>query len=85
MVLPPRPRKSRWGARAAAVGEAREFYQGILGMTETTKPIGLAARGGCWFEDGELKVHLGIEKNLSRREGRIRPSSWTVWPRWKPP
>ena len=29
------------------------------------KPAGLAARGGCWFEDGELKVHLGIEKNFA--------------------
>jgi catechol 2,3-dioxygenase-like lactoylglutathione lyase family enzyme len=24
----------------------------------------LAARGGCWFEDGELKIHLGVEKNF---------------------
>jgi catechol 2,3-dioxygenase-like lactoylglutathione lyase family enzyme len=25
----------------------------------------LAARGGCWFEDGELKIHLGVEKNFA--------------------
>ena len=41
--------------------EARAFYQGMLGIGEVTKPPHLAARGGCWFEQGELKVHLGVE------------------------
>ena len=45
-------------------GEARQFYQGVLGVPEATKPASLAARGGCWFEDGELKVHLGVEKDF---------------------
>jgi catechol 2,3-dioxygenase-like lactoylglutathione lyase family enzyme len=45
--------------------DAREFYQGILGIPEAKKPSDLAARGGCWFEDGELKVHLGVEKNFA--------------------
>jgi catechol 2,3-dioxygenase-like lactoylglutathione lyase family enzyme len=44
--------------------DAREFYRGILGIPEAVKPAGLAARGGGWFEDGELKVHLGVEKNF---------------------
>jgi len=44
--------------------DARKFYRGILGIPEAVKPAGLAARGGCWFEDGELKVHLGVEKNF---------------------
>jgi catechol 2,3-dioxygenase-like lactoylglutathione lyase family enzyme len=50
---------------AGRESEAREFYQGILGIPEAVKPAGLAARGGCWFEDGELKVHLGVEKNFA--------------------
>jgi catechol 2,3-dioxygenase-like lactoylglutathione lyase family enzyme len=45
--------------------EARNFYQGILGIPEAVKPNDLAARGGCWFEDGELKIHLGVEKNFA--------------------
>jgi hypothetical protein len=49
---------------AGREGEARQFYQGLLGIPEATKPSDLAARGGCWFEDGELKVHLGVEKNF---------------------
>jgi catechol 2,3-dioxygenase-like lactoylglutathione lyase family enzyme len=40
---------------------ARAFYSGLLGITETPKPPHLAKRGGCWFEAGALKVHLGVE------------------------
>jgi catechol 2,3-dioxygenase-like lactoylglutathione lyase family enzyme len=50
---------------AGRESEARNFYQGILGIPEATKPSDLAARGGCWFEDGELKVHLGVEKDFA--------------------
>lgn len=44
--------------------EARAFYQRVLGIPEVTKPPHLAARGGCWFERGPLKVHLGVEKDF---------------------
>ena|ERR1700710_2472383 len=44
--------------------EARQFYRDILGIAEIVKPADLAGRGGCWFEDGELKIHLGVEKNF---------------------
>ena len=40
---------------------ARAFYHGVLGIPEIPKPPDLARRGGCWFERGELKVHLGVE------------------------
>ncbi len=33
----------------------------LLGISETTKPANLAQRGGCWFEHGSIKVHLGVE------------------------
>jgi catechol 2,3-dioxygenase-like lactoylglutathione lyase family enzyme len=44
--------------------EARAFYQGMLGIPEAEKPAHLAIRGGCWFESGPLKVHLGVEKDF---------------------
>ena len=44
--------------------EARAFYTGLLGLPEIPKPPALAKRGGCWFERGALKVHLGVEKNF---------------------
>ena len=40
---------------------ARAFYHGRLGIPETAKPPNLAKRGGCWFERGDLKIHLGVE------------------------
>jgi catechol 2,3-dioxygenase-like lactoylglutathione lyase family enzyme len=43
---------------------ARIFYAGILGIGETQKPPRLAKRGGCWFERGELKIHLGVETDF---------------------
>lgn len=45
----------------AAENQAREFYGGLLGLTEVPKPPALAARGGIWFESGPVKVHLGVE------------------------
>ncbi|NCP12931.1 MAG: glyoxalase [Sphingomonadales bacterium] len=49
---------------AMPVGEeelARRFYSGLLGIPEVPKPPLLAKRGGCWFERGSLKLHLGVD------------------------
>ncbi|HZS07282.1 MAG TPA: VOC family protein [Blastocatellia bacterium] len=43
---------------------ARGFYGGVLGLTEKPKPEHLAKRGGVWFEDGPLKIHLGVEQDF---------------------
>ncbi len=43
---------------------ARSFYGDILGFVETPKPENLADRGGVWFEQGEVKIHLGVEKDF---------------------
>ncbi len=45
--------------------DARAFYQGMLGIPEVAKPPSLARRGGCWFESGPLKIHLGAEKDFT--------------------
>jgi len=50
---------------AGRENDARAFYQGVLGIPEVAKPPQLAARGGCWFEHGDLKVHLGVEADFS--------------------
>jgi catechol 2,3-dioxygenase-like lactoylglutathione lyase family enzyme len=41
---------------------ARAFYGGLLGLTEVAKPAALAARGGVWFRDDGVEVHLGVEE-----------------------
>ena len=45
--------------------DARAFYADILGIAEQPKPPHLAKRGGCWFERGALKIHLGVEKEFA--------------------
>jgi catechol 2,3-dioxygenase-like lactoylglutathione lyase family enzyme len=47
---------------AGREAEAVAFYEGILGIPQVPKPAELAARGGCWFEAGDLRVHLGVEE-----------------------
>lgn len=41
--------------------DAVAFYEGLLGIPHVPKPPHLATRGGCWFERGSLKVHLGVD------------------------
>jgi catechol 2,3-dioxygenase-like lactoylglutathione lyase family enzyme len=43
---------------------ARAFYGGLLGIAEKAKPAELAGRGGAWFEDGAVKIHLGVEQDF---------------------
>lgn len=49
---------------AAREDEATAFYEGVLGIPQVPKPPHLAARGGCWFESGTLKVHLGVDADF---------------------
>jgi len=49
---------------AGAEDEATAFYQGLLGIPRVPKPEVLAGRGGCWFEDGALRVHLGVDADF---------------------
>jgi catechol 2,3-dioxygenase-like lactoylglutathione lyase family enzyme len=51
-------------AGAEAEAKAEEFFTGLLGLPRVTKPAELAARGGCWFELGAAKVHLGVESDF---------------------
>lgn len=55
---------------------ARGFYSDLLGIPEVPKPPHLARRGGCWFERGSLKVHLGVE--LEFRPARKAHPAFTV-------
>jgi len=49
---------------AGGEARARAFYATLLGIPEVPKPAHLAARGGCWFERGSVRVHLGVDKNF---------------------
>ena len=43
---------------------ARRFYGELLGIPEVPKPAELARRGGCWFESGDIRIHLGVEADF---------------------
>jgi catechol 2,3-dioxygenase-like lactoylglutathione lyase family enzyme len=55
--------------------EARRFYGSVLGLREVTKPVELAARGGCWFKGSAIGVaiHLGPEPGF-RPLGKAHPA-----------
>jgi len=57
------------GEEAAAIS----FYQDLLGFTEGSKPPILAARGGVWFERGQVRVHLGVEDGF-RPDRKAHPA-----------
>jgi catechol 2,3-dioxygenase-like lactoylglutathione lyase family enzyme len=44
--------------------KARAFYGGILGLTEIPKPPDLAKRGGVWFQNDSVTLHLGVESDF---------------------
>lgn len=49
---------------AGGEAAARAFYGDLLGLDEVPKPLLLAARGGCWFEQGAVRIHLGVEADF---------------------
>jgi catechol 2,3-dioxygenase-like lactoylglutathione lyase family enzyme len=50
---------------AGCEGAMREFYSGLLGMTEVEKPEVLKPRGGVWFVCGSGQLHVGIEAEFT--------------------
>jgi predicted enzyme related to lactoylglutathione lyase len=43
---------------------ARAFYGELLQLAEIPKPPSLADRGGVWFAQGGLELHLGVEDDF---------------------
>lgn len=44
--------------------KARAFYSHLLGIPEIPKPAVLAKRGGAWFENDLVRIHLGVEADF---------------------
>jgi catechol 2,3-dioxygenase-like lactoylglutathione lyase family enzyme len=72
---------------------AEAFYSGVLGIPRVAKPAHLARRGGCWFEDGDLRIHLGVDDDfrparkahpallvadLDALRDRLRSAGWSI-------
>ncbi|WP_409276006.1 VOC family protein [Neobacillus sp. SCS-31] len=41
--------------------DARAFYGNLLGFTEIEKPPVLKKKGGAWFQNGTIQLHIGVE------------------------
>jgi catechol 2,3-dioxygenase-like lactoylglutathione lyase family enzyme len=44
--------------------EARGFYASLLGLAESPKPPALAARGGAWFGNDHVSIHVGVDPDF---------------------
>lgn len=49
---------------AGREAEAERFYSDLLGLARVPKPTHLEVRGGCWFENGSVHLHLGVEQDF---------------------
>jgi len=80
--------------------EAREFYGGVLGCQELTKPATLAEPDGAWFRYGGVELHLGVAEDyrsdpeaypgilvgdLDELEARLRAAGYGVEPDYRLP
>src|SRR5450755_2583720 len=54
----------------ALEAECLTFYRRVLGLTEIPKPEELRARGGAWFQLGNLQMHIGVDPEPSPRSKR---------------
>ena len=48
------------GGETAATG----FYAGILGLSRVQKPAVLMNQSGCWFTNGIVALHLGVDPDF---------------------
>ncbi len=69
MTTPPRPALVALDHVQLAMpqgeeGKARGFYSLLLGLREIEKPEALKARGGCWFTNGAVNVHIGVDQEF---------------------
>jgi putative NADPH-quinone reductase/catechol 2,3-dioxygenase-like lactoylglutathione lyase family enzyme len=49
---------------AGEEARARAFYAELLGLEEIAKPPELAGRGGAWFSNGAVTLHIGVEQDF---------------------
>ncbi|MBD1372727.1 VOC family protein [Hazenella sp. IB182357] len=48
--------------------KAKDFYCGVLGLTEIEKPKPLQGRGGFWLTIGSFQIHVGTEAGIDRQQ-----------------
>ncbi len=49
----------------ALEAECLAFYREVLALPEIPKPEELRARGGAWFQAGDIQFHIGVDPEPS--------------------
>ena len=47
---------------------AKHFYGSVLGLKEIPKPIESRARGGAWYQLGNVQLHLSVRADSNNSE-----------------
>jgi catechol 2,3-dioxygenase-like lactoylglutathione lyase family enzyme len=58
--------------------EAKRFYASVLGMKEIPKPAESQARGGAWYELGNMQLHLSVRVDAGNNQGSKGHVCFTV-------
>ena len=53
--------------------DVRRFYCDVLGFTESVTPANVTADGGLWLEQGDVRLHLGVEPGF-RASAKAHPA-----------
>jgi len=62
----------------AAEETSKHFYSAILGLQEIPKPEPLRARGGAWYRQGSIELHLSTENSASDNRSSRRHICFVV-------
>jgi catechol 2,3-dioxygenase-like lactoylglutathione lyase family enzyme len=62
----------------AAEEASRRFYRDVLGLEEIHKPGRSKERGGAWFRQGSVEVHLSVEDAATENHSSRRHICYLV-------
>ena len=57
---------------------SKHFYREVLGLEEIPKPASSKARGGAWFRQGPIEVHLSVEAAATENHSSRRHICYLV-------
>ncbi len=58
----------------SGLDRARQFYTGVLGLTETQRPPENAHRPGIWYTFGSTELHIQAREQVPEERGDRHPA-----------
>lgn len=62
----------------AAEEASKRFYRDVLGLEEIPRPGSSKGRGGAWFRQGSVQVHLSVEDTATQNHSSRRHICYLV-------